>query len=103
EDGIRDFHVTGVQTCALPICSLKEEKASPTGASTLTATPKGLHMIWAKRSILIFAHSEIERAHEQSTRSAVLSRPETEMLRSSRSEEHTSELQSRENIVCRLL
>src|SRR5690606_40409465 len=21
EDGIRDFHVTGVQTCALPICS----------------------------------------------------------------------------------
>src|SRR5690606_39802500 len=23
EDGIRDFHVTGVQTCALPICSSK--------------------------------------------------------------------------------
>src|SRR5690606_40926204 len=22
EDGIRDFHVTGVQTCALPICFL---------------------------------------------------------------------------------
>src|SRR5690606_40745137 len=22
EDGIRDFHVTGVQTCALPICIL---------------------------------------------------------------------------------
>src|SRR5690606_39460101 len=22
EDGIRDFHVTGVQTCALPICRL---------------------------------------------------------------------------------
>src|SRR5690606_39931620 len=22
EDGIRDFHVTGVQTCALPICLL---------------------------------------------------------------------------------
>src|SRR5690606_39693466 len=22
EDGIRDFHVTGVQTCALPICDL---------------------------------------------------------------------------------
>src|SRR5690606_4522135 len=26
EDGIRDFHVTGVQTCALPIC-LTEEQA----------------------------------------------------------------------------
>src|SRR5690606_39659322 len=24
EDGIRDFHVTGVQTCALPICEMKE-------------------------------------------------------------------------------
>src|SRR5690606_40612981 len=23
EDGIRDFHVTGVQTCALPISSIK--------------------------------------------------------------------------------
>src|SRR5690606_39989160 len=23
EDGIRDFHVTGVQTCALPICSTR--------------------------------------------------------------------------------
>src|SRR5690606_4639033 len=25
EDGIRDFHVTGVQTCALPICSIGSE------------------------------------------------------------------------------
>src|SRR5690606_39813356 len=25
EDGIRDFHVTGVQTCALPIYSPKED------------------------------------------------------------------------------
>src|SRR5690606_5929484 len=24
EDGIRDFHVTGVQTCALPICNLSQ-------------------------------------------------------------------------------
>src|SRR5690606_39943719 len=23
EDGIRDFHVTGVQTCALPICLIQ--------------------------------------------------------------------------------
>src|SRR5690606_39442823 len=23
DDGIRDFHVTGVQTCALPICDLR--------------------------------------------------------------------------------
>src|SRR5690606_11896254 len=25
EDGIRDFHVTGVQTCALPICAAIED------------------------------------------------------------------------------
>src|SRR5690606_40315480 len=29
EDGIRDFHVTGVQTCALPILLLKYNKFMP--------------------------------------------------------------------------
>src|SRR5690606_39931893 len=28
EDGIRDFHVTGVQTCALPICATKNKHVS---------------------------------------------------------------------------
>src|SRR5690606_40078788 len=28
EDGIRDFHVTGVQTCALPICGNANLQAS---------------------------------------------------------------------------
>src|SRR5690606_40375584 len=28
EDGIRDFHVTGVQTCALPICVEAEKLAA---------------------------------------------------------------------------
>src|SRR5690606_40134024 len=28
EDGIRDFHVTGVQTCALPIFPLRAESSS---------------------------------------------------------------------------
>src|SRR5690606_39829099 len=28
EDGIRDFHVTGVQTCALPICESVLRNAS---------------------------------------------------------------------------
>src|SRR5690606_17986945 len=30
EDGIRDFHVTGVQTCALPICFFLKEFSSAT-------------------------------------------------------------------------
>src|SRR5690606_40813598 len=29
EDGIRDFHVTGVQTCALPIFVLMKSGSSP--------------------------------------------------------------------------
>src|SRR6266511_5612369 len=32
EDGIRDFHVTGVQTCALPISLSEEETARLLGA-----------------------------------------------------------------------
>src|SRR5690606_41014672 len=37
EDGIRDFHVTGVQTCALPICpSIVNERV--VGSITLLAT-----------------------------------------------------------------
>src|SRR5215475_15322060 len=36
EDGIRDFHVTGVQTCALPICP---EISRPSPCSTLQRTP----------------------------------------------------------------
>src|SRR5690606_40943873 len=31
EDGIRDFHVTGVQTCALPILGLKADPTNPNG------------------------------------------------------------------------
>src|SRR5690606_39937463 len=41
EDGIRDFHVTGVQTCALPICSRKPKRgsiASSVGTTRSTAT-----------------------------------------------------------------
>src|SRR5690606_37817076 len=45
EDGIRDFHVTGVQTCALPICISdllgkgKKSRKAPTDPSTLTPPP----------------------------------------------------------------
>src|SRR5690606_39776882 len=42
EDGIRDFHVTGVQTCALPICNVlisrtwvEERRLDWTGESAL--------------------------------------------------------------------
>src|SRR5699024_11690790 len=37
EDGIRDRHVTGVQTCALPICHLCD--APTPGAAEMTPVP----------------------------------------------------------------
>src|SRR3982751_7062704 len=60
EDGIRDLIVTGVQTCALPIC--------------LGVGPRTYR-----------------------------SNSDTQVERDKRSEEHTSELQSRSDLVCRLL
>src|SRR5690606_40601118 len=38
EDGIRDFHVTGVQTCALPISRVIME-SNPVGASCARVCP----------------------------------------------------------------
>src|SRR5690606_40951369 len=37
EDGIRDFHVTGVQTCALPISQLRPEGRNGPIVRTLAA------------------------------------------------------------------
>src|SRR5258706_8217733 len=66
EDGIRDWSVTGVQTCALPICQFLNRR----------------------------------RACLANVVSADRDRVELGRVRS---EEHTSELQSLTNLVCRLL
>src|SRR2546427_1373193 len=79
EDGIRDLTVTGVQTCALPICCRWSRPLSP----PRTRSP------WSMRC---------RRQGCPRSRSRPLSRP-----RPFRSEEHTSELQSQSNLVCRLL
>src|SRR2546429_3010400 len=95
EDGIRDVAVTGVQTCALPIYSAGLEKRhrfsgpalSRTGArggdgsSDRARTARGLRGLW--------------RPHERTEDDSALGK--------NRSEEHTSELQSRLHLVCRLL
>src|SRR5205085_5628783 len=42
EDGIRDLTVTGVQTCALPICTLFPEGfVAPTAHCVATTNPSG--------------------------------------------------------------
>src|SRR5690606_39390977 len=41
EDGIRDFHVTGVQTCALPISRREPTATDAAAAARRVASPRG--------------------------------------------------------------
>src|SRR2546426_4986982 len=81
EDGIRDYKVTGVQTCALPICSRVIALMLPRGAQS-----RRLGGIWRLLQHIPAAGPESRAEGGES-----------------RSEEHTSELQSPCNLVCRLL
>src|SRR5690349_22488783 len=90
EDGIRDLYVTGVQTCALPICAAQ-------------GLP-GRHAARPRRSHDGAAHDAGGR--HGARRVVLLGRPHRQPVVTgarSRSEEHTSELQSRRDLVCRLL
>src|SRR5690606_41144608 len=102
EDGIRDFHVTGVQTCALPI-SIQNAAFRAAGADgvyvalrctaeTLPGLMRGIALAGGGGNVTV-PHKEAARR--------VLDHAAAGAAR--RSEEHTSELQSRENLVCRLL
>src|SRR5438046_7326933 len=76
EDGIRDWSVTGVQTCALPICNGQVERAND--------------MVLQGVETRVF---DWLRHYEEKWAKKL----------PSRSEEHTSELQSLTKLVCRLL
>src|SRR5438034_6841366 len=78
EDGIRDHCVTGVQTCALPI--------SQTNST--------------RQSCLIFVHP---RTSTIPICPVLCTCVPPHGCSSTRSEEHTSELQSHSDLVCRLL
>src|SRR2546430_10762761 len=93
EDGIRDLTVTGVQTCALPILAQQERDGSfrmghfETGCiQMLCRTPIGPRCIEQADGICSFIVVDL-----------------VSQVRTPRSEEHTSELQSQSNLVCRLL
>src|SRR3712207_7287072 len=95
EDGIRDIGVTGVQTCALPIfhnhllCVAVEVEAE--------VSTDALHWVVLEEDVgghapqALGATYRQELAQEQGAQAPA------------RSEEHTSELQSRQYLVCRLL
>src|SRR5256885_6833230 len=86
EDGIRDYKVTGVQTCALPICHYAGLRTP--GHQRPVRPGEGTNRIphWP-------AGYGGRTASHSRARSA----------RAGRSGEHTPELQSPCNIVCRLL
>src|SRR2546422_3608525 len=83
EDGIRDVAVTGVQTCALPISGVLMLARGLEATLVETGSPD--NAIVLRRSATSELSSQVDRATAD------------------RSEEHTSELQSRLHLVCRLL
>src|SRR5690625_7082075 len=89
EDGIRFGHVTGVQTCALPITPLHEH-----AHITIDCMKAGLH---------VFCEKSMARTLEDVKAMYDTHLEEGRILLIGRSEEHTSELQSRGHLVCRLL
>src|SRR2546430_7356477 len=83
EDGIRDLTVTGVQTCALPIFhheAIQLGLRQRVGALELHGILRGEHGEGRGQRVPGAVHRD-----------------------GARSEEHTSELQSQSNLVCRLL
>src|SRR2546422_8589083 len=88
EDGIRDVAVTGVQTCALPISS--------------TATAISM-MRSPRRGLVPVASTSTTAKRQASSPGLAAAAASVQRPSGSRSEEHTSELQSRLHLVCRLL
>src|SRR3712207_7698715 len=88
EDGIRDIGVTGVQTCALPISRRRPRRA---------ARREPIERRRTRRRPALLPPSQRGADGRGSSRCAAAGRAGT------RSEEHTSELQSRQYLVCRLL
>src|SRR5690606_40925738 len=52
EDGIRDFHVTGVQTCALPISPVGPRPSPTTATSSRASRAARLASTWFRRCAL---------------------------------------------------
>src|SRR2546430_6414854 len=85
--------VTGVQTCALPICGEEEEAEDQQGQPGRQSPAK------SRRRVHVSGIAEGDRL--PTLFFAMADRSDT--FRCNRSEEHTSELQSQSNLVCRLL
>src|SRR5947209_9658878 len=102
EDGIRDIGVTGVQTCALPISPQLAARDECTEPSTQPAGSRHGSPPWPARGTQ-WRRARCCRTRSPVARTMALRRSGRCEARRSRSEEHTSELQSRQYLVCRLL
>src|SRR2546427_6861929 len=102
EDGIRDLTVTGVQTCALPITT----SAPVLAFRTVTYCTENEE---TPQSCVLGFPLLVEAGHMAGQRHDAVLDLDTDgcgayrRLPRKRSEEHTSELQSQSNLVCRLL
>src|SRR5690606_40366816 len=122
EDGIRAFHVTGVQTCALPIffgvsTYIRSRARDLADLGYVVLAPE---LYWRLGETVDESRDDVLEqgmalagrldwgqtvADSVAALDALRARPEVTggVGAVGRSEEHTSELQSRENLVCRLL
>src|SRR3989454_1424643 len=92
EDGIRDYKVTGVQTCALPILEYYVYRADSNRARRLFGVTPDMIEVYSQLTGVRYPWAK----YAQTTVADFFGGME-------RSEEHTSELQSPCNLVCRLL
>src|SRR2546430_10452592 len=109
EDGIRDLTVTGVQTCALPICTLADlfdGKRQLVTYHFMFGPDWGDEGCPACSYVVDNIAGSLVHLAARHTAFAVISRAPLAKItpfKKRRSEEHTSELQSQSNLVCRLL
>src|SRR5690606_40077064 len=97
EDGIRDFHVTGVQTCALPILAVPEQQEHAQHVDHEVRLLTGqLRLDLVELGFVVLDVPALKDLGPPQLLHAVVA------LAAPRSEEHTSELQSREKLVCRV-
>src|SRR2546430_7447655 len=100
EDGIRYLTVTGVQTCALPICRPVHEGRQHGGDDVDGEEER----VGAEQAEHAGAAAHLARASRPPGAAARREqRDRQDHFLGRRSEEHTSELQSQSNLVCRLL
>src|SRR5690606_39700869 len=95
DDGIRDFHVTGVQTCALPICRYCPGVVPTAWRKVVANTLRDMPATWASSSSV---HSRAGCAciATSASRSLGCDRPDSRPPRTWRSEERRGGEEGRE-------